>query len=161
MADNLSFHDEPALLAPAPGGVAAFPVHVGGLSTLASKRASLSQQLLDPPQQDCVFGHGDDVVNASLSIEEGEDLGRGESGIETHAEASAREGQPQTRKDPLEDGDRAALVGSVAGSEQSGEKVLLRLVIEGQEAHHGQVTPAVVVAIEEGQLLLSVGGILG
>ena len=33
-------------------------------------------------------------------------------------------------------------------------------MVEGQEAHHGQVAPAVVVAVEEGELLLPVGGIL-
>src|SRR5207249_7649753 len=47
MANDLGLDDHPTLLSPSPGGVAAFPVHVGGLATLAGKPSGLPQELLD------------------------------------------------------------------------------------------------------------------
>src|ERR1035441_2225003 len=49
----------------------------------------------------------------------------------------------------------------LAGSQDRREQVLLRLVIEGDKSHHGQIAPGVVIAVEQSQLLGSVGRIVG
>jgi hypothetical protein len=41
------------------------------------------------------------------------------------------------------------------------DQVLLRLLIKGEKTNHRQVTVAIVVAIEKGELLLAVGRIVG
>ena len=49
----------------------------------------------------------------------------------------------------------------VAGPQHGGDGILLRLVAEGHRGDDRQIAPGVVVAIEEGQLLLAVGRIVG
>src|SRR3989475_9747165 len=49
----------------------------------------------------------------------------------------------------------------IAGPPHRRDGILLRFVVEGHRGHDGQIAPRVVVAVEEGELLLAVGGIVG
>jgi len=49
----------------------------------------------------------------------------------------------------------------IAGAQHDGDGILLGLGVEGHRGHHRQIAPRVVVAVEEGELLLPVGGIVG
>ena len=50
---------------------------------------------------------------------------------------------------------------NIAGTQHGGAQILISLVVEGNKAHHGQVTRVVIVAIEERQLLCAMRGIVG
>ena len=60
-----------------------------------------------------------------------------------------------------QDPHRAHRRGHVAGTQHGSAQILLGLVVEADETHHRQVAPAVVVSVEEGQLLRTMGGIVG
>src|SRR5580704_7991541 len=51
--------------------------------------------------------------------------------------------------------------GNIAGTQHGGAQILISLVVEGNKAHHRQVTRVVIVAIEERQLLRAMRGIVG
>ena len=50
--------------------------------------------------------------------------------------------------------------GGVARPEDGRDQVLRPLAVEGERPNHGQVAPGVVVAVEEGELLLAVGRVV-
>ena len=56
---------------------------------------------------------------------------------------------------------RPARRGRVAGAQDRGAQVLLDLVIEGHEGQQREIAPAVVMPVEEGELLRAVGRVIG
>src|SRR5713101_1595367 len=56
---------------------------------------------------------------------------------------------------------RALRGGHVARPEDRGAEVLLDLVVKGQKGQQREITPAIVVPIEEGELLRAMGRIIG
>src|SRR4029077_14095610 len=63
----------------------------------------------------------------------------------------------QTAQDP----DRARRPRRISRTQNGRHQILLRLLVKAQKAYHRQIAIGVVVAIEEGQLLGAVGGIIG
>lgn len=50
---------------------------------------------------------------------------------------------------------------TVARPQHDGRQILLGFVIERQGGHQRQIAPSLIVSIEEGELLLPMGGIVG
>jgi hypothetical protein len=106
-----------------------------------------------------VAGHRHDVVDL-LALEVREQLGAGKAAVQPHPERGRRKGGAQLAQQAAQDPRGAAPGGRVAGPQHRGHRELLGLVVEGHRRHHGQVTPRVVVAVEERELLLAVGGVV-
>ena len=107
-----------------------------------------------------IAGDRHDVLDA-LGLQEGEDLGAGKAAVQPDPEDRPREGHPQAGEQAPQERDRAALGRAVARAQHRSDHVLRRLGIEGQRRHQGQVARGVVVPVEEAELLLPVGGIVG
>jgi hypothetical protein len=67
----------------------------------------------------------------------------------------------QILDEPPQKRDGGLPVRCVPGATDCGAEILVRLAIEGEETEHRQVTPRVVEAIEETELLSAMGGIYG
>jgi len=67
-----------------------------------------------------------------------------------------RERGIQTPKASGANADRTAGAGNITRAQHGGNQILFRLVVEGEKADHRQITVAIVVAIEKGELLLAV-----
>ena len=83
-----------------------------------------------------------------------------ESSVQPHPHARFRKRRPDPRQDTPEDADRSPAGRRIARPQHRGTKVLLLLVVEAHETQQRQIAPRVIVAVEEGQLLRAVRGII-
>jgi len=156
---HLGLHDDPALAAPFLGGVAGLPVEVLGVASRLGQHARLAQQAADPLGQALVARHGHEVLHP-LRVEESEQHWRRVAPIQPDPERRLREGRAELPEQAAQEPDRPPAGVGIAGPEDRRDEVLLALVVEGQEPHHREVAPTVVVAVEAGELLLPVGRVL-
>ena len=96
-----------------------------------------------------------------MGLEEREHRGRREAPIEAHAERSQGKGRAQLPNQAPQEPTGPAAGRRVAGPQHGGDGIPLRLVAEGHRGHDRQIAPGVVVAIEEGELLLAAGRVVG
>jgi hypothetical protein len=80
--------------------------------------------------------------------------------VTTKQDASAGERRTQPLEQTAQDADRSELRWRIAWPQNVGKQGLLGLVIEGQEAGDRQVAPAIVMSVEERQLLAPVGRVV-
>ena len=113
------------------------------------------------PRQHGVFGHRDDVVEPRRGVQEVEQLRRGKAPVEADEEPRRREGQAQQREQPAQHAAGPAGGRRVARPQQGRAEILLGFVVEGEKREQGQVTPAVIVPVEEGELLGAMGRVIG
>lgn len=161
VAQHLGFDDDPALAAPGFGTVGEGAIDAAGLVTCSEEFSSALHEPGGLAHQTAVLGHPDDVQHVGLFGEEVEDLRCGEAAIEPHEDLDTREGGPESRQDPGEHPDGAVEDRCIAGPQERGTEVLIRFVVKGQERDHRQVAPGVVVAVEERELLGTVGRVVG
>ena len=81
--------------------------------------------------------------------------------IEAHAEHGRGKGRAQLPNQAPQEPIGPAAGRRVAGPQHGGDGILLRLGAEGHRGDDRQMAPGVVVAIEEGKLLLAVGRVVG
>jgi len=95
-------------------------------------------------------------IRALLPPGSPESCGLAKPAVETNADADIAEGVAQEReirrRIPIAPSPAVAL----PGQEHDGEQVFLGLIVELQRADQGEIAPAIVVAVEEAQLLLPV-----
>jgi len=85
----------------------------------------------------------------------------GKAAIHPHPQGRRGKCPPQPTEQGPQEPTRAALRRTVPGPQHDRDQILFRFVVEGQCGHQRQVAPGVVVAVEEGQRLLPVCGIIG
>jgi hypothetical protein len=160
-ADDFGFDHHAALVGPRPGGIARLGIDMLGLPARLALRPSLDHGGLGESRQHRVFRHGDDVVEAGFSVEPVEDLRRRKPAIQPYEKACPRKRDPQHVEQADQRAPRPARRRRVAGTKDRGAQVLLDLVIEGHEGQQREIAPAVVVPVEEGELLRAVGRVIG
>ena len=160
MPHHLGLDDHSALAPPRAGGVARLAVEVLGLATGLRAHAGAPHEPAAALDQPHIAGHRHDVLHA-LGVQEVQNLGTGKAPIEADAEDGSGEGDPQTSEQAPQERDRAVLGRAVAGPQDGGHQVLRRLGVERQRCHQRQVAPGVVMAVEEAELLLAMGRIVG
>src|SRR5712671_5100705 len=79
----------------------------------------------------------------------------------TPAEHGRGEGRPELGEQAAQQADSAGRDGGGPWPQQGGHQILAGLVVERQRGEQRQIAPGPVVPIEQGELLLAVGGILG
>ena len=158
---HLGFDDDSSRLGPRLRRIVALAVHVLGDAALLREPLCLRHRASGLTQKDGVFGHPDDIIEPRLGVEKVEDLGRSEAGIEADTKTRFWKCDTQILDEPSQDRDGAVLVGRVAGSQDRGTQILLRLAIEGDEPEHRQEAPRTVEAIEQSELLGTVRWIHG
>jgi hypothetical protein len=154
--EGFRLDDDSTRLRPTTGTVAALTIDPRGLSGMLGEPVCLLPQPFTQFQEDGVFRHGHGVLDVRLLIEEAEDVGSSKSRIQTDPVTGPGKGGTKPYQESVENTDSAFLIRSIARSEHSSSEILSGFTVETDEAHHGQVAPAVIVAIEERQLLLSV-----
>jgi hypothetical protein len=160
--DHLGLDHDTALVGPMlPRSVPAVSEEMRGPARLAGPLPSFSHQLRRTPLQNGVFGDRDDVVKPLLLVEEVQDFRTSEASVQADEKPRAGKSIAQAIEDPSQDADGSEPCRCIARTEYRGEEMLFRLVVEGQEPQDGQVAPRVVVAIEQGQLLIAVGRVVG
>ncbi len=124
----------------------------------ARARAALqsSDALVEPD----VDRPGHDVLGPFV-CQEGQQFRAGEAGIEADPQPDAREGRAQFGKQPPQQAADAPGRRAGAGAQDGGHEILAWFAVEGQGGDQRQVAPRVVVPVEEGELLLAVGGVVG
>jgi hypothetical protein len=161
MANDLGLDDDAALAGPPLGGIETLSVEVLGLATLTSQTTGLAHELTGEPRENAVSCEAHGVVDASFFIEEVEDLWVGESSIESDENASVGKGLTQMGYHAAEHCQDPQAIRCVSRSQQSGEEVMLGLVVKAEKAEQRQVTPSIVVTVKEAELLGSMGGVVG
>jgi len=161
MPHHFGLNDDTSRVRPGAGGISALTVDMLCFPALTRASPCMRHEPFGPVLEDGVFGHGDDVVDSRFAIEKVEDLGCSKAAIETHPDARLGEGPAHPLDQTSENPHCPRLVGSVPRSKNGGTQVLIRLIVEAQETQHWQVAPAIIIAVEKGELLRSVGGILG
>jgi len=89
-----------------------------------------------------------------------EDGRTGEAPIQPDAEPGLGEGMAELPKQPPQNADHPPGGVGIARPQDGGHKMLRPLAVEGEHSHERQVAPTGVMAVEEGELLLPVRGIL-
>ena len=108
----------------------------------------------------CAAGQHYHVLDL-LGLEEREHRGRREAPIEAHPDRGRAKGRAQPPNQAPQEPPGPAAGRRIAGPQHGGDGILLRLVAESHRGDDRQIAPGVVVAIEEGQLLLVVGRVVG
>ena len=98
---------------------------------------------------------------SSDALEKGEDLRRGKAAVESHPDFRLGKGIPHPFYQAAQNTDGTGRTRRIPRPQHRRYQVLLRFLIKGQKTNHWQVTVATVVAIEKGELLLAVRGVVG
>ncbi len=160
MADDFGLEDDASLVGPAAGGVAALPVEVFGLTRLRGATPDALHAGLGETLEDRVARHGDDVLHG-LEVEIVQDLRCRESSVQTNEEGRGGECVVQAFDETSQKSQGAQRGRSVAGTQNSGDKMLFRVVVEADEGGDRKIAPGVVMTVEERELLSTVGGVVG
>ena len=112
-------------------------------------------------RQHRVFGHGDDIVQAGFGVENVEDLRRGKAAVEANEEPRLRKRDPQQVNQAPQQPARPARGRRIARPQHRRAQVLLGFVVEGEKRQQRQITPTVVVSVEERELLRAMGRVIG
>jgi len=160
-ADDFGFDHDAALVGPRPGRITRLGVDVFGLPARLALAPGLDHGRLGAPRQHGVFRHRDDVIDAGLSVEPVEHLRCRKPAIQPHEEAGPGKRDPQHVEQANQRAPGPARRRRVARPEDRRTQVLLDVVVEGEERQQRQIAPAVVVAVEEGELLRAVGRVIG
>jgi hypothetical protein len=132
---------------------------VFGLPTGLGEHARLAHEPPRPLLQAPILAEGHDVLDA-LGLQDPQHVVASKAAIQADPQAGAGKGGSQLLKQAAEPIDRAELGRAGARAQQRQDQVLLGLVVEGHEPEQGQVAPGVVVAVEERELLLAMGGVV-
>lgn len=111
-------------------------------------------------EQHGILGHRDDVLDVG-GLEQVEDRGGGEAAVQADPQPRVRKRGPEFRQQAQQEARHAHGGGRGPGAQQRRDQVLPGLVVKGQERDERQVAPAAIEAVEEGELLRAVRGILG
>jgi len=128
VADHFGLDDDATLAGPRPGGIPALTVHMFGLTAGAGQAARRAHGGCGEALQDGVAGHGDDVVQAGLVLQEVQDLGSSIAAVEPHPQPGSRKGAAHALQDAPQHAERSKLGRGVAGTEHGREQVLVGLV---------------------------------
>ena len=101
------------------------------------------------------------VVDPARGVEEVEDLRGRKAAVEAHEKPRLGKRDAQHVQEAPEQPARSARHPDVARSQDRGAEVLVGFVVEGQEGQQRQIAPAVIVAIEERELLRAMGRVIG
>ena len=148
------------LARPLLGRVARLAEEGGRLARRRGQHARRPISRRGPLNQARIAGQPDDVLDPR-GLQEVQEGIAGKAPVQAYAQARLREGRAQLGEQAPQQADRPA--GGRPGTlpQHRGHQVLHPLVVERQGAHERQVAPGIVVPVEEGQLLLPVGGIVG
>ena len=160
MPHDLGLDDHPPLALPAPRGVPRLAVQVRRLAGGLGPHPGLAHQPPGPLLQAAVAGHRHDVLDLLL-LEEREQLRVGKAPVQPDPKRRRRKGGAQLAQQPPQDPPGPPRGRGVARPQHRGHRELLGLVVEGHRRHDRQVAPRVVVAVEERELLLAVGRVVG
>jgi len=130
-----------------------FPIDVFGLSTFLDRRRTHAWPARpnDPTPH---WRPGSRHIPHEAGGLELQNLRRRKPPIQAHAEERSGKRGIQTPKQAAQNADRTAGAGNITRAQHGGNQILFRLVVEGEKADHRQITVAIVVAIEKGELLL-------
>ena len=103
-----------------------------------------------------IAGESEDIADL-MGVAEGEHFGSGIMRIAPHHDDDLRPGLPDTGDNPFEDGADFLAGGPFARAENGGDE----LAALSFEDEHGFEAESVVIAVEEGELLGAMGGVLG
>jgi hypothetical protein len=131
-----------------------------GLAPLAKPPPRRAARSTCPQLQRLRRGQPHDALGAG-AIEEVQDPGRAEAAVESHAQARLGKGGAELRWQPREDRDETRVRRAVVGPQHRAQQVLLDFVVEGDRPHKRPVAVGGVVAVEEAELLLAVGRVVG
>ena len=98
--DDFRFDDDAARVVPRGGRVRHVGVDLLGLAARLALGTRARHGRFGGPLQHGVLGHGHDVVEPRLGIQEVEDLRRGEAPVEPHEHAGLGEGEPHEGQQP-------------------------------------------------------------
>ena len=160
MPYHLGLEDHAPLRPPALGGIAAFPIEVLGLAALFREFPRLLHRGFGQMVQHRIFGHRHHIFHAHR-VQKRQQERVSESAVQSHSQARLGKGPPQLLHDAPEDADSPYARHGIAGPQHRREQVLLLLVVEAHKSHHRQIAPAIVMAIEEAELLRAMGRIVG
>ena len=160
MPHHLGLHDHPTLAAPLPSRVTHLAKQMLGFATGLGEHARAAHQPAAPLDEARIGAHGHDVLDG-LGLQEVQHLGAGKAPVESDPKDRSRKRDPQPPGQARQHPGGAPLGRTVARAQDGGDQVLRRLGVERQRRHQRQVAPGVVVPVEEGELLLSVGGVVG
>ena len=159
-ACDFRFNDDTALARPGFGRVPGRAIDMFGPAASAGLGPSPAHELRGSTLQHSVFGHSDDVVDLGR-FQEVEQRRVQEASIKADEDLHAREQFSYPLDHTPEDRDRTALARSRAVPQDCREQILVRLIVEAQEAQQRQIAPSAVEAVEQGELLITVRGIVG
>ena len=131
-----------------------------GVATGAGEDPGAPHQALHPLLQARIAGQPDQVLDP-LGLQEVQERIAGKAPVQAHTQARPRKGCPQLGEQAAQQADRPAGGRPGARPQHGGHQVLDPLGVERQGGDERQVAPGVVVPVEERQLLLPVGGVVG
>ena len=147
-------------MGPAPRGVARLAVQRRRLPGGARAHSRPAKEAPDALVEAPVAGQPEHVLDPR-GLEKGQQRGVGEPGIGPHAHPGPGKEHLEFGEQPAQQAADTTRGGPGARPQQRRHQVLHRLGVEGHRGHERQVAPRGVVAIEEGELLLPVGRIVG
>ena len=161
--DDFGFDHDAALVAPRPGGIARLGIDVRGLPARLALRPRLDHRGLGAPRQDRVFRHGDDVVEARVRRRGS----RGSPGVANPPSRRTRNRALRKRRPAAASSSRRSMpraprvAGALPGRRIAAHRYCSASSLKVTKASSGQIAPAVVVAVEERELLRAVGRVIG
>src|ERR1700733_1086451 len=160
LTHDLRLDDHATLTLPAPRCVTSFSIDMGSTTRTPGLAPCSDHQPSRPARQTHVFGHRHDVV-ATLSLQELKDLRRSKPTVQPNEYAGARERVSYFLEDAAQYPDGPACRGRITGPQYIGKQILLRFMVKGEKPSNRQVTPGVIVGVEERQLLRAVRRVIG
>ena len=157
---HLCFDHNPAGFVPGLGPILKFREYGFGLVADDGKGTHHIHYFLGLGDKNGVGSITHDIFNAFL-VQIIKDIWRAETAIEAHADPGFRERRAYSRNDPGKNADGATRAMSIARAKNRREEVLLVFAVELQCADHGEIAEAVVMRVEEGELLGAMGWIVG
>jgi hypothetical protein len=111
--------------------------------------------------QNRIGGHVDEVFHFRFAIQKIQNFRRRKAAVESHPDFRLGKGIAHPCHQTAQNPDGACNTRRISRPQHRRHQILLRLLIKAEKTNHRQVTVAIVVAIEKGELLLAVRGVVG
>jgi len=145
---------------PGPGLILKFREHGFGFIADHGKGTHHPHHFLGLGDKNGIGGVPHDIFNAFI-VQVIQDVRGTESAIEAHADPSFRKRRAHPRNDPRKNANGATRAMSIARAKDRRKKILFVFAVELQRPDHREITEAVVMRVEEAELLGAMGWIVG
>ena len=159
--DDFGLDDDPARGAPRARRIVGVHVEMLGLLAALATRPRHQHRRLGVPQQHGVARHRHHVVEPRLCTQEVEQRRGRKAAVEPNQKARPWKRAAQQRQQPCQQGHAPFGGDRLAVPQHRRTQILLGFAVERQEREQRQVTPVVIVPIEEAVLLGAVRRVVG